>query len=288
MPPFSQKAVVRGYLLVVLAALLWSFCGPIAKLAYAHGAGPAETGFWRTAFAALFFWLHALRKQDYRIALADRGTLLLFGALSIAAMNYCFMQSVRESGVGMAAVLLYTAPLCVAIMSRFVFKERLHGLKVFAIALGFAGVACISLSEGFAQSGALSTGIAFGLAAGLAYSVQYIVAKLFLSRYSGVTIYCYGFSGAMIALFPFISFTAISPTGWLAMLALGFFSTYLAYLAYTLALSVLPPTKAVVAANAEPLFAALLAWIWWGELLPPLAFAGGACIIAAVFLMARE
>ena len=284
----SRNIVVKGYLLVLLTALLWSISGPIAKLAYEHGATPAETGFWRAGFGALFFWLHALRTGEYRIAKSDIPKLLLFGALCIAAMNYAFMRSVRLSGAGMATVLLYTAPMYVAVMSWFFFKERLNRLKKFAIVLAFAGVVCISMSEGQAASGYMSQGILFGLLAGLAYSVQYIVTKIFLGRYSGVSVYCYGFLGAMITLFPFVSFTGVSPTGWLAMLAVGFFSTYLAYRAYGLALAILPATKAAVAANADPLFAALVAWIWWGEVLPPVAFAGGACVIAAVFLMARE
>ena len=284
----TQPTIVKGYLLVIITALLWSVSGPIAKLAYEHGATPAETGFWRAGFGALFFWLHALRSGEYRIAGNDIARLLLFGALCIAAINYFFMNSVRLAGAGMATVLLYTAPIYVAIMSRFFFKEHLSGVKKFAIVLGFAGVACISLSEGAATSGLMSMGVIFGLLAGAAYSVQYIVSKIFLSRYSGVSVYCYGFLGAMITLFPFVSFTGISLTGWLAMLAVGFFSTYLAYCAYGLALKILPATKAVVAANVDPLFAALVAWMWWGEVLPPVAFAGAACVIAAVFLMARE
>lgn len=288
MTSLSRKTVVKGYLLVLLTALLWSVSGPVAKLAYEHGATPAETGFWRAGFGALFFWLHALRTGEYRIARNDIPRLLLFGALCIAAMNYSFMRSVRLSGAGMATVLLYTAPMYVAVMSWFFFKERLNALKKFAIVLAFAGVVCISMSEGRATSGHMSQGILFGLLAGLAYSVQYIVSKIFLGRYSGVSVYCYGFLGAMVTLFPFVSFTGVSPTGWLAMLAVGFFSTYLAYRAYGLALAILPATKAAVAANADPLFAALAAWIWWGEVLPPAAFAGGACVVAAVFLMARE
>lgn len=280
--------MAQGYLLVILAALLWSISGPIAKLAYEHGATPAEAGFWRAGFGALFFWLHALRNGDYHVARSDILKLLLFGALCIAAMNYCFMHSVRQAGAGMATVLLYTSPIYVAAMSRFFFKERLSNLKKFAIVLAFAGVACISLSGGSAASGRMPASMAFGLLAGLAYSVQYIVSKIFLGRYSGISIYCYGFLGAMATLLPFISFTGISLTGWLALLAVGFFSTYVAYCAYGLALKILPATKAAVAANVDPLFAALVAWIWWGEVLPPMAFAGGACVVAAVFFMARE
>ncbi len=285
--PVFPSTALHGYLLVVITALLWSVSGPIAKLAYAHGATPAETGFWRAGFAAIFYWLHALRTGEYRIAKADMGKLVLFGALCISALNFAFMQSVRHAGAGMATLLLYTAPASVAVMSYFLFKERLTTVKKIAIAVAFAGVGLISL-EGQAGTSLETVGILFGLLAGLAYSVQYIVAKCFLQRYSGISIYCYGFLGAALVLFPFASFGGISPIGWLAMLAVGFFSTYLAYLSYSLALQILPATKAAVAANVDPLFAALVAWVWWGEVFPPTAFVGGACIIAAVFLMARE
>lgn len=288
MSSLSRKIIVQGYLLVILAALLWSVSGPIAKLAYEHGATPAETSFWRVGFGALFFWLHALHSGEYVIARNDIVKLLLFGALCIAVINYCFMQSVCQVGAGMATVLLYTSPMYVAVMSWIFFKEHLSGVKKFALVLAFAGVICISLNGKSATSELLPAGVLFGLSAGLTYSIQYIVSKIFLARHSSVSVYCYGFLGAMVMLSPFVSFTGISLTGWFAMLAVGFFSTYLAYRAYGLALKILPATKAALAANVDPLFAALVAWIWWGEVMPPMAFAGGACVIASVFLMARE
>lgn len=284
----TQVNIAKGYLLLVVTALLWSGSGPISKLAYEHGATPAETGFWRAGFAALFFGLHALRTDQYRIDKKDMIKILLFGALCIAAMNYSFMQSVHLTGAGMATMLLYMAPICVAVMSYFFFKEQLSGFKKFAVVLGFTGVACICLSEGSSMPKQMSTGILFGLLAGLAYAIQYIVSKIFLNRYSGVSIYFYGFLGALITLFPFVTFSGISLTGWLAMLAVGFFNTYLAYCTYGLALKILPATKAAVVANVDPLFAALIAWFWWGEVFPPMAVAGGVCILTAVVVMARE
>jgi hypothetical protein len=44
-------------------------------------------------------------------------------------------------------------------------------------------------------------------------------------------------------------------------------------------------TKAAIAANLEPVIAAVVAWVWLGQSLSPLQMTGGALIFGAVVLL---
>jgi drug/metabolite transporter (DMT)-like permease len=41
-------------------------------------------------------------------------------------------------------------------------------------------------------------------------------------------------------------------------------------------------------ANLEPVAAAVLAYWWWNEILPPVGLAGSALVLSGVFVVVRE
>ncbi len=63
-------------------------------------------------------------------------------------------------------------------------------------------------------------------------------------------------------LIPFTQFSAPSKVSWLALIFLGFLSTYCAYFVYARGLVRLKASQAAVIATAEPLAAAFLAYLF--------------------------
>ena len=72
---------------------------------------------------------------------------------------------------------------------------------------------------------------------------------------------------------------------WLSLWGLALLCTYFAYLAYSAGLQHLPATRASVIASLEPVVAALLAALLFGERLSPLALGGAALVIGAALLL---
>ena len=64
--------------------------------------------------------------------------------------------------------------------------------------------------------------------------------------------------------------------------------TYLAYLVYGLGLRRLPATRASTVATLEPVVAAALAYLVWGEALRPLGYAGAVLVLASLRLPAAS
>ncbi len=87
-----------------------------------------------------------------------------------------------------------------------------------------------------------------------------------------------------MAMVPFIEFTPKPFETWWILVCLALCCTYIANSFYYAGLRRLEPTRAVLTATVEPVFAAVFAWAIWGELFTVYGMAGAALIIAGVIL----
>lgn len=292
-----------GYFFIFLAAFFWALIGPVARFSLGSGVEALELGFWRAAIGGGLFLVHATLARDLKVRSAgDAGVFLLFGAISMGGFFAVHQMAIKTGGAALAAVLLYTAPAWVAVFSRIFFKDRFTLAKGLAIALSLAGVALISLSstdpemiDGVAAVADASTmetagyvGILFGLLAGFLYSTHYVFTKKYLTVYKTHTIYGYCALVGAVVLFPFVNFSAKTPTDWAVAACLGAVCTYGAYLAYCAGIRRLEATKAAVLASLEPVIATVLAWWIWGEMFGLGGWFGAALVLAAVVILVLE
>ena len=82
-----------------------------------------------------------------------------------------------------------------------------------------------------------------------------------------------------------VDFAPKTGGAWLSLWGLALLCTYFAYFAYSAGLRHLPATRASVIASLEPVVAALLAALLFGERLSPLALGGAALVIGAALLL---
>ena len=75
----------------------------------------------------------------FRIHLKDLWCFLGTGIMSIVFFNYCYFKAMTVASLSVAAVLLYTAPAIVMVLSYFLFQEAFTKQKVLALLLTFIG-----------------------------------------------------------------------------------------------------------------------------------------------------
>ncbi len=284
----TPQQAFSGYLFAMLAASCWAVLGPAARLPLSHGISPMEVAFWRAAFGACFFIAHGLARGLYRINAKDAAVVGGFGIVGIALFFYVYQVAVLHSGAAMAAILLYTAPLWVAVFARLIFKELLTPLKIAAIMVALAGVSLVCLSGGGMPEKADVIGIVCGLFSGFAYSLHYVFGTAYLKKFSSITLYMYCLPVGALVMLPMVRFAHKTASDWLCLAVLGFVSTYAAYFIYCEALKRLQPTRVAVVCNLEPLLAALLGLIFWGEMFPTVGWAGSALVFLAVFMVMAD
>jgi drug/metabolite transporter (DMT)-like permease len=283
-------AILRGYLFIITAAVLWGMIGPLAKLAFREGVAPLEVAFWRAFFAWLCFGGQAVVRCKVRVRGADLPLLALFGFTGVFLFYGSYQIAVQQGGAALASVLLYTAPAWVTLLAALFFKERMTAPKWVALGLTLAGVALVSQGAGtvLAADRVSLVGIGCGLLAGFCYALYYIFGKVFADRYAAETVFLVILPLGGVFLTPWVSFGPKSPAAWGALLAVAFFSTYGAYHFYYAGLKHLEAGRAAITATLEPVVAGIVAYLWWGEFFTPLGYAGAVMILAAVAIMIRD
>ena len=191
--------------------------------------------------------------------------------------------------MSVAAVLLYTAPAIVMVLSFFLFKEYFTRRKILAILLTFIG--CILVTGIGSDTAITLSGLLYGLGAGLGYALYSIFSRYALEKgYHSLTITCYTFVVTAIAAGCFADISSVcsvtfSSASFLFLaLALGVLCTVAPYLLYTLGLRQVDNSTAAVVASIEPVTATVLGLIVYSEGITAGKIAGIILVLAGLFV----
>ena len=282
--------VFKGYAFIVAAAVLWGMMGPFSRLAFQEGISPMEVAFWRALLAWILFGGHAMIRHEVSLHRKDVPYILVFGICGVSLFYFVYQMAVKQGGAALAAVLLYTAPVWVIVLSRIFLKESITPTKVLAMVLTLIGISAISMGRDAGHGGSpiSVSAIIFGLSSGFCYSLYYIFGKYFSGRYSSYNLFLYVLPIGALGLLPWVTFTPKTPTAWLSLIALVVICTYGANSCYYLGLKYLDAGRASITATLEPVVAAAIAYFWWGEVFTVQSYMGSAVILSAVVLMIRS
>ncbi|ADU62866.1 MAG: DMT family transporter [Pseudodesulfovibrio sp.] len=279
---------IRGLFYVLAAALMWGVIGIFAKEILAEGVSALEIAFWRATFGWLLFLVHALIMRQTRVTRSDLPALFGFGFICVTLFYGAYQIAIRDVGMALAAVLLYTAPAWVAFLSWLVLKEGMTPVKMVCVLMTIVGVASISLGPKLMSGGTLDinlVGLGAGLLSGFTYALYYIFGKKYLYRYHTPTIFVYALPFGAALLFPFVDFQPKSGYAWIMLFLMAAVTAYGAFLAYYAGLRRLEATRASVIATFEPVVAAVFAYFLFGETFSLPGYLGSCLIIGAVILV---
>ncbi len=285
-----------GPLLIILAGCFWGSMGIFVRKLSTFGFSPIQIVSIRLTVAALVFALLLLIKDrsGFRIAPRDLPLFLGLGFGSILFFTVCYFSAITIMPLSTAAILLYTSPIWIMLMSVLFFHEKLNRTKILALALAFAG--CVLVS-GISGQGLTLTGLLLGLGSGIGYGLYSILGTIALRRYSPYTVTTYTFltaaAGSWLVCNPAemtSGFAAAADlTGLLLFCVLtGLVTAVIPFLAYTLGLRTVEASKAGILATIEPLVATLVGIIVFSEPLTLISGMGMALILAAVILLNRK
>ncbi|GIW36015.1 MAG: membrane protein [Meiothermus sp.] len=262
---------------------MWGLLGVVSRWAFEQGVSPLEVAFWRAALGAGLFGAQAVLMQQMRLERPDRWAVLGFGLVGISLFYGAYQLAIESGGAALAAVLLYTAPAIVALLSWLFLREPMDAHKLAAVGLTLLGVALVSL-----QGGGVKVSLAalfWGLLSALTYATYYLFGKLYLHRYTTPTVFLYALPVGALGLLPFVDFVPKNAEAWAAIAFLTVASTFFAVTLYFAGLRRLEATRASVVATIEPVVAAFAAWLWWGERFSLLGYLGAGLVLLGVLWM---
>ena len=260
-------------LMILSAGILWGCMGLFVRHLNEAGLATMDLVFLRCLITAagMGIWLLICDRRLFRIRIRDIWVFFGTGILSIIFFNFCYFRAITIMSLSVAAVLLYTAPAIVMVLSFFLFHEKFTGRKIIALILTFAG--CMFVTGVFSGGQKTSpAGILIGLGAGLGYALYSIFSRYALEKgYHILTIIFYTFlisavGGLFLSHPAFVVTTAFSSwTVILWSLGFGFAATVFPYLLYTTGLSHVENGQASIIASVEPVMATALSILVYHE-----------------------
>lgn len=186
-----------GPFLIILAGCFWGSMGIFVRRLAAFGFTSVQIVSIRVTLAALFFSILLLIKgrPGFRFLLQDVPLFLGLGFGSILFFTVCYFTAITMMSLSTAAILLYTSPIWIMLMSVLFFREKLNRTKLLALALAFAG--CILVS-GISGEGISLIGLLIGLGSGIGYGLYSILGTVALRKYSPYTVTTYTFLFASV------------------------------------------------------------------------------------------
>jgi len=253
---------------------------------------PLALGVLRFGLTSLVFAALLGMKRMYFIPdRKDRWTFLWLALFSVPFNQGLFLYGMKYTLAAHGALLYGATPIMVLCLSCIWLKERPSALKITGIALGFAGVLLVLFEKGIDLSGQTLKGDILIFFAVLTWSLYTILSKKMLQKYQPLQVTGYSLMfGAIlflpIGLLPILrqDYTAITWSGLSSILYLALLTSVLGYLTWNWALSKIEASKVAVVSNLQPVFAAVLAWIFLGEKITHNFVIGAAVVAAGVIL----
>ena len=192
--------------------------------------------------------------------------------------------AVVSAGAGQVAMLAYTMPLWVALIAWPVLGERIGLWQGVAIAIAFAGIACMI---GPLRANAFSDLLAVG--AGLTWAIGIVIAKRLQRRETidvfSLTMWQLLFGGAVLVVVALVvpSHPTHVTASFLAAIAYNIVAaTALAYLLFLFVLDVLRARDASMGTLANPVMGVLFGWLQLGEVPRPITGVGMLLIVVGL------
>ena len=196
---------------------------------------------------------------------------------------------------GMAAILVATEPIFVAIIVMITGRTRITPSLLLGVLLGLGGVALIFAADFRTGRAEMLTSLVV-LIGTLSWSIGMVYSRSAalhpdshmaagMSLLAGAVLLFLG--GTVTGELAALHFTAISMKSVLALVYLAVAGSLVAYSAYFWLLDRFPPTLVATHTYVNPLVALALGWAIAGEVLTTRVVFGGLVVIAAIAWMSR-
>jgi len=277
-----------GTLQIILSAAGFATLAIFIKFAYAAGANLVTILSFRFSLAALFFILVLyLRGTSLRLNGRMTLSLLAMGGLGYGSMSAFFAGALHYLPASLSAMLLYTFPAIVSLLSFLAGDERFTRTKGAALAICLIG---LILTLGVSFTNISLIGILLGLGAAVTYSVYIVVGNRLLKNTDTLLVTGYICASAAIVYTATGLATdslqfSLPYSAWFCILGIAVFPTIVGILFFFAGLKKVGPTNASIISTLEPVITVLLSILLLGEKVTQAQVGGGIMILCGIILL---
>lgn len=283
--------MTKGILYTVLSALLFGIAPVLSARTYEMGSNALTLTFYReTMVVPLLLAVLLWRRVSLRVTGKQLAILGLVGLFFRGATTLMLNIAYRYIGVGAATTLHFMYPVFVALICRFLFRERLGRVRLIALALASAGVVLfLEVGQG---DGSAALGMGLSIASGLTYaSFMAAMDKTFLRQLDPFLVIFYTAAaiapGMLLVNIPLRQIVFdLPPRALFYTFLVAVASSFFAIILLQMGVRYLSATTAAVFSLLEPVSCAAAGALWLGERFTVHKLLGSVIILAAAGLLA--
>ncbi|MCF8539918.1 MAG: DMT family transporter, partial [Candidatus Nanopelagicales bacterium] len=194
-----------GVSMYLLAAFLFALNGSISKLAMSAGLDPAHLTQLRSggAMVVLIAFVLVTNRGAFRIQRGELPFLLAYGVIAFVLVQFLYFFTVSRLPLGLGTLLIFLAPVVVALWVRYGKKQPVSNRLWIAIALSLLGLALVSqVWQGFNVN---LLGVLAGLLCAVILALYWLLGEAGQKKRDGVSLTMWGF------IFATLTWTILQP-----------------------------------------------------------------------------
>ncbi len=235
--------------------------------------------------AVLLITMAVTKRKPDKAVIKKRLWVIIFSGAAIGFNWILLFEAYRHTGVPVATVCYYMAPIIVIAFSPVFFKERLGIKKIICVAVALVGAVAVS---GVLQADTSKlAGIFMGLGAAVLYASVVIMNK-FLADVPSLerTAFQLGVAGFTVLPYALITMgdVVFNPVSLALLFVVGVFHTGFAYTMYFGAVSKLKGQTVAILSYIDPASAILLSALFLSQTPTLYEAVGAVLIIGAAFV----
>jgi len=282
---------VKPYVTLLVGVLSVSFAAIFIRLA---DAAPLVIATYRMTIAAVVLIPIASMKSIKGLNRLSRHDLLLIllSSVFIALHFGLWITSLSYTSIASSVVLVTSHPAFVAVISYFLWGERLNKLAISGIVIALTGVIFINYG-GFTFGSRALLGDLLALIAGFSMGAYLIIGRQLRARidvlpYLTIIYTC----SAVILLVATVSFGhslfGYSPMTYVMLILLAIIPQLIGHSCLNLAVRLIPVTFVSVAILGEPIGATLLGCLILSEMPTANEIVGGVLVLGGIFMVLTQ
>jgi drug/metabolite transporter (DMT)-like permease len=286
----------RAYLLLTLTALCWAGNAILGRLAVGEVSPMAlVTLRWLGALGLLVVFAHAHVRRDWPVIREHLLFVSSMGAVGFTVFNALFYIAAHSTTAVNLGIIQGSIPVFVLVGAFAAYRTRVAGLQVAGVLVTTVGVVIVASGGDLARLAtlALNFGDVLMIGACLLYA-GYTLGLSLRPPVSPLSLFTVMAGAAFVTSLPlafaeaaFDRFQWPTPAGWLILVLVTLFPSFLAQIFFIQGVSLIGPSRAGVFVNLVPVFASILALLVLDEPFEPFHAAALGLVLGGIWLSER-
>jgi drug/metabolite transporter (DMT)-like permease len=285
---------VKAHLTAIAANLIFAANYNIVKLVTPSIIKPFGLNVLRVLVSITMFWgLYLMKPSKAGIRKKDIGRFVICAATGVVINQLLFIKGLSLTTSIHASLLSLGTPVFITIIAAWLLRERLTINKIGGLILAIAGCVLLIVTKDTTGNGSdILLGDMLVLVNAISYAFFLVLVRPLMEAYSPIHVLRWVFTLGTIMIVPFgwkqfgeVKWSVITSDQWLLLAFITVGATFLAYLFNVYSLRTIGSSATGTYIYTQPVFAAIIAALVFGEGMTITKIVSAVLIFAGVFLV---